>query len=118
MIVLVREVQDSRHKKKSQGPKNWREFATILQVENGLKDCIVPSPMKSDLKKTSNGMWKSINGSLNQKLLIAEVRIFKSLEAGKIWNQRRRLNQNPKFWRVRGSGHQKACISEQDKYRK
>lgn len=45
------------------------EFVAMFQVENGLKDCIGPSPLKIAFKKISNGMWKSINGSLGSKVI-------------------------------------------------
>ena len=47
---------------------NVRELGAILEVEDGLKDYIEPSPLESDLDELFNDMRKSKNGFLVQKL--------------------------------------------------
>ena len=56
----------------------------MFQVTDGIKAYIGPSPLEISMKDLSNGMWKSMNGSWDQKLLIVKVRILISLEAGQI----------------------------------
>jgi len=63
-----------------------------------LKDCIRPFPLKIYLKNISNDMRNSINGSQDQKLLIVEVRVLKSLGAGRILEPRAGLISKPGKW--------------------
>lgn len=59
--------------------KSGREFGSILEVEYGFKAFMRHSQLECSLEDISNDTWKSINGSLVQKLWPAKFQGFEAL---------------------------------------